>query len=102
MAEHGEEGCEDAVFDFVRKFHAVCEALGEPMADVALSWVLQQEGVTSALVGSRNPSELERNVPSAELKLPPDVLERLDEISGPVKAHIGENPDMWKAPSRMR
>ena len=72
------------------------------MATVALAWVKAQAGVTSFLVGARNPEELAWNLPVLELKLAPDVLAELSSITEPVKAKLGNNPDMWMSTSRMR
>jgi aryl-alcohol dehydrogenase-like predicted oxidoreductase len=76
--------------------------VGAPMATVALAWVKQQAAVTSFLVGARSPEELQWNLPAADLILSDDVVRRLAEVTEPVKAKLGENPDMWFAPSRMR
>ena len=58
MANHDESGCEEAVFRAIAGIRHLSRQLGAPMASVALAWVRQQRGVTSFLVGARNPKSL--------------------------------------------
>ncbi len=48
---------------------------------VALAWLLAQEGVTSIIIGARSLSQLEDNLKSVELVLTADDLRVLDEAS---------------------
>ena len=102
LSHHGEPGVEQALFSALAKIRTTAADLGEPMAAVALAWARQQAGVTSLLVGARNADELRRNLPSLELTLTEDVLRQLAIATEPVKGALGENLDMWYAPSRMR
>ncbi|MFW6195283.1 MAG: aldo/keto reductase [Chloroflexota bacterium] len=102
MSQHGEPGCERELFEAVDRVQAVAERLDEPMASVALAWVRQQPGVTSLLVGARNPEELQWNLPAFELTLPDDAVRELSKATEEVKQKIGDNPDMWRSPGRMR
>ncbi|MCX6050168.1 MAG: aldo/keto reductase [Chloroflexi bacterium] len=101
-AQHGEPGCEAEVFAAVEEVRKIAAELGQPMANVALAWVKQQAAVTSFLVGARNPDELSWNLPVVDLTLSNDVVQRLSAATEPVKAKLGNNPDMWLVPSRMR
>ena len=102
LAEHSDPGCEAELFAALAKIRQIADDLGQPMATVALAWVKAQAGVTAFLVGARNPEELAWNLPVLELKLTPDVLAELSSITEPVKAKLGNNPDMWMSTSRMR
>lgn len=101
-ARHGEPGCEEELFAAVAEVRRIARGLGEPMAAVSLAWVRQQTGVTSLLVGARNPAELQRNLPALDLTLPADALDELARATEPVKQALGESLDMWFVPSRMR
>lgn len=101
-SKHGEPGCEEELFNAVASVRRIAAELDEPMAAVALAWVRQQAGVTSLLVGARNADEVRRNLPSLELTLTEDVLQQLAAATELVKDALGENLDMWMAPSRMR
>ena len=57
-------GLEDETFSAIRKMAWISEKVGEPMANVALSWAREMPGITSLLMGARNQSQLERNLAS--------------------------------------
>ena len=102
MAKHTEPGCETEVFGSLAQINTIAEDLGVTMAEVALAWVRQQPGITSLLVGARNPEEVQWNLPSLELTLSDEQLQQLSTITEPVKDKLGNNPDMWMSKSRMR
>jgi aryl-alcohol dehydrogenase-like predicted oxidoreductase len=66
---------------------ALVEAL-RPLADqhgitvpqLAIAWVLHQDGVTAALVGSTNPEHVHANARAAGFQLPKDMLAQLEKI----------------------
>ncbi|NOZ56963.1 MAG: aldo/keto reductase, partial [Calditrichaeota bacterium] len=102
LARHGEPGQEKLTFETVAKIRAVAERLGVPMADLSLAWLLKQPGVTSVLVGARNPEQLRENARAAELSLSEEVVQELSRITEPLKEAFGPNPDMWQGKSRYR
>lgn len=102
MAQHGEAGCEAEVFAALAEVRRIAHELGLPMATVALAWVKQQPGVTSFLVGARSPTELQMNLPVLDVTLSAEMVAALAASTETVKAKLGDNPDMWLAPSRMR
>jgi len=99
---HGEAGAEEEVFDALAGIKKIANGLGQPMAAVSLAWLRQQAGVTSILVGARTPQELQLNLPALDLRLSDDVIQALNDVTEPVKQKLGNNPDMWLVPSRMR
>ena len=65
---------------------AVCvaaEGLGYSPTEVALSWVRDQPGVASAIVGARTGAQLRGALAAMEIEIPLQVREALDEISAP-------------------
>jgi aryl-alcohol dehydrogenase-like predicted oxidoreductase len=102
MANHGEAGAEAEVFTALAEVKRIAGELGQPMAVVALAWLRQQPGVATILIGARNPKELEMNLPALDLQLAPDVVQALNQATEAVKQKLGNNPDMWQVPSRMR
>jgi len=46
--------------------------------------------------------ELSWNLPALSLHLDAVVIEELNKVTEAVKEKLGNNPDMWLAPSRMR
>jgi len=102
QTRHGEPGCEAETFAAVARIRAIGEQLGRPMSEVALAWLLHQEGVAGVLSGIRNPDQARRNVAAAELTLSDDVLAMLNDATEPVKQALGPNPDLWQGASDSR
>jgi aryl-alcohol dehydrogenase-like predicted oxidoreductase len=99
---HDEDGYEREVFEAVAKIRAICEEIGEPMADVALAWVLDQPGVVAALAGARQPKQIIEDAKATELELSDSVVERLNSVTETLKAAMGSNADPWRTKSRIR
>jgi aryl-alcohol dehydrogenase-like predicted oxidoreductase len=57
------------------------ERLGASPSQVALRWVMDQEGVTSAIVGARNVAQLDDNLGSLDIALDRDMWKTLDRAS---------------------
>jgi aryl-alcohol dehydrogenase-like predicted oxidoreductase len=101
QATHGERGCEAETFEAVREIGRIASDINEPMAHVALAWLLEQKNVTAAIAGARNADQARDNAAAGDLTLKGDVLEALTRAAEPVKDCLGENCDMWQVPSRM-
>jgi aryl-alcohol dehydrogenase-like predicted oxidoreductase len=74
----------------VEELSLLAEESGIPLLRLAIAFVLNHPGVTSAIVGPRTMEQLESYLPAAELTLPPEVLDRIDEIVAP---GVTMNPD---------
>jgi aryl-alcohol dehydrogenase-like predicted oxidoreductase len=59
------------------------EGLGCAPLEVALAWLREREGVSSALVGARTAAQLRAALASEEVDLPAEIHLALDEISAP-------------------
>ncbi len=92
---HGEPGCEHLLFPALERIEAIANDCRMDMAALAVAWLLHQPGVTTAVVGARKPAQLQANLEAADIGLPQDVLDMLDEITLPLKDWIGLNADMW-------
>lgn len=95
QTRHGEPGCPEATFAAIDRIRAVAERLNQPMAAVALSWLLHQPAVTSVLAGARRPDQVAQNIRAAEVALDEDTLAELAAATDPVKQHLGPRPDLW-------
>ncbi len=51
----------------------------EPVAQVALAWLLQKPGVTAPIVGTSKTSQLEEAVAAAKIKLTDEQMKRIEE-----------------------
>lgn len=92
---HGEAGAEEETMAAVRLMKRIAEQLGLPMANMCLAWVLAQPGITSAIIGARNPEQLKSNTAAADIRLGPGLMAQLNEFTAPLKRHMGQNADMW-------
>lgn len=50
--------------NYLQRLNATATERGESLAEMALSWVLHQQGITSVLVGASNPEQLQKNLRS--------------------------------------
>jgi L-glyceraldehyde 3-phosphate reductase len=67
--------------DQIRDLNALAQARGQSLAQMALTWVLRDARVTSALIGASRVEQIEENVKSLEAPpLTTDELERIDAI----------------------
>lgn len=63
----------------VERLKPVAERLGVPMAHLALAWVLHQDGITSAIVGSRSAKHVASNLAAASVALDAATLADIDD-----------------------
>lgn len=99
---HDGEGCEKEVFEALNKINSICDDIGEPMANVALAWILQQPGITAVLAGARKPDQIINNARAVDLELTDAVLSSLSDATEEVKKKLGPNADPWRTASRIR
>jgi aryl-alcohol dehydrogenase-like predicted oxidoreductase len=66
-------------FRVMEGLRAIAAGAGLPMAHTALAWVLGRPGVTSVLIGARDPAQVDQGLAAAE-GLSPDVRAALDAL----------------------
>jgi len=71
-----------AVVDGIRP---IAQELGASVAQVALAWVLHQEGVTAAIAGSRSGGHMHENAGAAALALPGHVRDEIEQLIRPAR-----------------
>ena len=64
----------------LEQYEALCDAMGEKPADVALAWLLHQPGVTAPIIGPRTVEQLTGSLRALEIKLDAETLQKLDDI----------------------
>ena len=98
--------CADDVIELsfraLDELRAISREISEPMADVALAWLLAQPGVTSAVAGARTPEQAVENARAGKLQLPAGVIDRLTRASQPLKDALDADPDMWQSGAESR
>ncbi|SEO40516.1 aldo/keto reductase [Trujillonella endophytica] len=69
--------------DAVEELAVLAEQAGMSLIELSIAFVLNHPGVTSAIVGPRTMEQLESYLPAADIELPTEVLDRIDEIVAP-------------------
>lgn len=67
----------------------IAEAYGVSIAQVALSWILSKQQVSSIIIGARHIDQLKDNLASTKLKLSAAELKILDEVSAMTQEYPG-------------
>ncbi len=102
QARHDEDGCEAEVFAAIERIRRLSAEIEASMAQVAVSWLLHQPGVTAVLAGARTPDQIQQTATAADLELSSAAVKRLSAATEAVKHALGPNPDMWQSKSRFR
>jgi len=74
----------DEVLEPVQQFAALAREAGHAPATVALAWVLQNQNVSSAILGATRPEQILENVKALDVELDADLLRAIDEVLEPV------------------
>lgn len=56
---------------------------GMSLVELAIAFVINHPGVTSAIIGPRTMDQLVTQLPATEVRLSPEILDRIDEIVAP-------------------
>jgi aryl-alcohol dehydrogenase-like predicted oxidoreductase len=59
----------------------IAKAHNVSVARVAISWLLHKEPVTSVIIGAKTVEQLNDNIAAVDLKLTPEQMATLDEVS---------------------
>jgi aryl-alcohol dehydrogenase-like predicted oxidoreductase len=65
--------------DFLDKIKPVADKRGITLAQLVLNWTIQQDGITAALAGSRNPEQISDNARAGEFMLDQEELKTIRE-----------------------
>ena len=87
----------DDVLAAVQLLKPIAESVDLSMSQLALAWVLQNQNVSSAIMGATKPAQIKDNVKAAGVKLPVDVMKAIDKAIGHVaerdpKKNVSPNP----------
>jgi aryl-alcohol dehydrogenase-like predicted oxidoreductase len=74
----------DETLDAVAKLWPLAKEAGLSMAQLSLAWVLQNEGVSAAIIGATRPEQVRDNADAAGKKLDADLMRAIDEALDPV------------------
>ena len=66
---------------FADELKPIAQKYGKSVAQLAIAWVLRLDVVTSAIVGSRRPSQIEETIGGAGWKIEDDDLETIEKLT---------------------
>jgi aryl-alcohol dehydrogenase-like predicted oxidoreductase len=85
----------DEVLTAVSKLEPIAKEVGLTMAQLALAWVLQNQNVSSAIIGASKPSQIRENIKASGVKLDSSIISRIDQVLGDIPER---NPDKTESP----
>lgn len=86
----------DEVLTAVQELQSIAADHGLSMAQLALAWVLQNDNVSSAIMGATRPEQVYDNVKASGVKLGDDVMRAIDAVIG----HLAvRDPELTVAPN---
>jgi aryl-alcohol dehydrogenase-like predicted oxidoreductase len=72
----------DEILQAVERLRPVAEQAGLTMPELALTWVLRQQNVASAIVGASRPEQVRANASASGIELDAETLAGIDEALG--------------------
>jgi aryl-alcohol dehydrogenase-like predicted oxidoreductase len=95
-----------AKLDSVEELAKLAEETGISLIELAIAFVIEHPAVTAAIIGPRTMDQLESQLSAADVRLTPDVLDRIDQIvapgTTPSEADAGWTPPALSDPSLRR
>lgn len=68
------------IFKMLEELKSISAGYNRTMPQFAISWVLQNPAVTSAIVGAKRPSQVEENTGGADWKISDEDLKKIEEV----------------------
>jgi aryl-alcohol dehydrogenase-like predicted oxidoreductase len=84
-------------FDLVEDLVVLADKMGIKMTHLALAFALEHPAVTSAIIGPRTMEQLEDVLGAEEVRLPAEVLDRIDELVRP-GTNVSPGERGWEPP----
>jgi len=87
----------EAALEGIPAIREIGEKYGKTSGQTALRWLLQQSGVTAAIVGARNPRHVKENAGAAGWELSTEDIEALSAVGDKVMATVpDDDPTTWE------
>ncbi|MCB0551577.1 MAG: aldo/keto reductase, partial [Phaeodactylibacter sp.] len=71
----------ERVFDILDVLHPLAKDKGVSVAQLALAWLLHQDGVTTVIIGAKKMEQLEDNLKAIDVTFTAAELQQLDAVS---------------------
>ncbi len=86
----------DEVLEPVQKLAPIAADLGLTTAQLSLAWVLQNDNVSSAIIGATRPEQVIDNAKAVGVTLDASVMAAIDEAIGHI---VTRDPELTVAPN---
>lgn len=86
----------DEVLTAVQQLKPIASDLGLTMGQLGIAWVLQNDNVSSAIIGASRPEQVTENVAASGVRLSEDVMAAIDVAIGSI---VTRDPDLTQAPN---
>ena len=83
------------VLEVLAVLEEVAAKYDKTMAQTAIRWLLDQEGVTCTIVGASRPEQVDQNLGALDWHLDPDDWHRLADVSWPLSENLKPHDSMW-------
>lgn len=70
-----------ALFDILDEAEKIAKELNTNVAAVALRWLMQQQSVSSTIIGAKSVKQLNENMQAVDIKLTDEQMQRLNKVS---------------------
>jgi voltage-dependent potassium channel beta subunit len=87
----------EAILSRVAELRPVAEEAGLTMAQLAIAWVLQNPGVSAAIIGATRPEQVRENMKASGVRLDAEIMRKIDDVLTPV---IERDPARTVSPPR--
>lgn len=89
------EGTFEAALECVESMRGVAPKYNKTLTQLAINWVLNRSGITTALVGARNMEQLDENMGGQGWKISPEDMKALDDAGIRVSDILDYSRNMW-------
>jgi voltage-dependent potassium channel beta subunit len=77
---HDKVRADDAMLERVQRLVPIADEAGLTMPQMALAWCLRLKNVASVITGASRPSQVDANVSASGIKLPADVIAKIETV----------------------
>lgn len=81
----------------VQRLQPLAAEAGLSMGQLAVAWVLQNDDVSSAIIGASRPEQVRDNAAAAGVRLDDDLMRSIDEILGDA---VRRDPSLTVSPAQ--
>jgi aryl-alcohol dehydrogenase-like predicted oxidoreductase len=88
---------QDDVLERVQRLKPIADEAGLSLAQLAVAWVLQNDNVSTAIIGASRPEQVTDNAKASGVRLDEGTLKAIDEVLDPV---VERDPGKTQSPPR--